>query len=94
MLKGAFTLIASPDGRVTMIPVASPALARAGTGDVLAGLIVGLRAQDLDAFDAAVAGAWIHAQAGLYAADDLGTTASVLAGDVLTSVSDVLSDLE
>jgi hydroxyethylthiazole kinase-like uncharacterized protein yjeF len=94
VLKGAFTLIASPDRRVTMIPVASPALARAGTGDVLAGLITGLRAQGLDAFDAAVAGAWIHAQAGLYAADDLGTTASVLASDVLNSVSDVLSDLE
>jgi ADP-dependent NAD(P)H-hydrate dehydratase / NAD(P)H-hydrate epimerase len=94
VLKGAFTVIASPDGRITMIPVASPALARAGTGDVLAGLIVGLRAQGLDAFDAAVAGAWIHAQAGLYAADDLGTTASVLAGDVLDSVSDVISDLE
>ncbi len=94
ILKGAFTVIASPDGRVTLIPVASPALARAGTGDVLAGLIVGLRAQGLEAFDAAVAGAWIHAQAGLYAADDLGTTASVLAGDVLDSVSDVLTDLE
>jgi NAD(P)H-hydrate epimerase len=94
VLKGAFTVIASPDGRITVIPVASPALARAGTGDVLAGLIVGLRAQGLDAFDAAVAGAWIHAQAGLYAADDLGTTASVLAGDVLNSVSDVISDLE
>lgn len=94
VLKGAFTVIASPDGRMTVIPVASPALARAGTGDVLAGLIVGLRAQGLDAYDAAVAGAWVHAQAGLYAADDLGTTASVLAGDVLNSVSDVLSDLE
>jgi NAD(P)H-hydrate epimerase len=94
ILKGAFTVVASPEGRVTIIPVASPALARAGTGDVLAGLIVGLRAQGLDAFEAAVAGAWIHAQAGLYAADDLGTTASVLAGDVLDSVSDVLSDLE
>lgn len=94
VLKGAFTVIAAPDGRTTVIPVATPALARAGTGDVLAGLIVGLRAQGLDAFEAAVAGAWIHAQAGLYAADDLGTTASVLAGDVLNSVSDVLSDLE
>jgi NAD(P)H-hydrate epimerase len=94
VLKGAFTLIASPDGRCTVIPVASPALARAGTGDVLAGLIVGLRAQGLEAYEAAVAGAWIHAQAGLYAADDLGTAASVLAGDVLNSVSDVISDLE
>jgi len=94
VLKGAFTVIASPDKRVTVIPVASPALARAGTGDVLSGLIVGLRAQGLDPFDAAVAGAWIHAQAGLYAADDLGTTASVLASDVLNSIPDVLSDLE
>ena len=94
VLKGAFTIIAAPDGRITVIPVASPALARAGTGDVLAGLIVGLRAQGLEAFESAVAGAWIHAQAGLYAADDLGTSASVLAGDVLNSVSDVLSDLE
>jgi len=94
VLKGAFTVIASPDERVSVIPVASPALARAGTGDVLAGLIVGLRAQGLDAFDAAVAGAWIHAQAGLYAADDLGTEASVMASDVLNSIPDVLSDLE
>jgi NAD(P)H-hydrate epimerase len=94
VLKGAFTVVAAPDGRTTVIPVASPALARAGTGDVLAGLIVGLRAQGLEAYEAAVAGAWIHAQAGLYAADDLGTTASVLAGDVLNSISDVLSDLE
>jgi len=94
VLKGAFTVIASPDERLTVIPVASSALAHAGTGDVLAGIIVGLRAQGLDAFDAAVAGAWIHAQAGLYAADNLGTTASVLASEVLNSISDVLSDLE
>jgi NAD(P)H-hydrate epimerase len=85
--------VAAPDGRTIVLPVASSALAHAGTGDVLAGLIVGLRAQGLEAFDAAVAGAWIHARAGLYAADDLGTTASVLAGDVLDSVSDVISDL-
>lgn len=94
VLKGAFTVVASPDGRTTVIPVASPALARAGTGDVLAGLIVGLRAQGVEAYESSVAAAWIHAQAGLYAADDLGTTASVLAGDVLNSVSDVISDLE
>jgi hydroxyethylthiazole kinase-like uncharacterized protein yjeF len=93
VLKGAFTVVAAPDGRTVVVPVASSALARAGTGDVLAGLIVGLRAQGLEAFDAAVAGAWIHARAGLYAADDLGTTASVLAGDLLGSISDVISDL-
>lgn len=94
VLKGAFTVIASPDGLTTMIPVASPALAHAGTGDVLAGIIVGLRAQGLDAYDAAVAGAYIHAQAGLLAAEDLGTTASVMASDILNSLVDVMSELE
>lgn len=86
ILKGAFTVVASPDGRTAVIPVATPALARAGTGDVLAGLIVGLRAQGVEAFEAAYAGAWIHAQAGLHAARELGSTAAVLAGDVLRAV--------
>lgn len=94
ILKGAFTVIAAPDGRKTIIPVATPALAHAGTGDVLAGIIVGLLAQGLKAYESAVAGAYIHAQAGLRAADLLGTTASVLAGDVLDCVSDVIAELE
>ncbi len=93
VLKGAFTVVASPDGKTVVIPVATSALARAGTGDVLAGLIVGLRAQEVDAFDAASAGAWIHAQAGLEAARALGNTASVLAGDVLGGVIGVLNNL-
>lgn len=90
VLKGAFTVIAAPDGRAALIPVATPALARAGTGDVLAGLIVGLRAQGLDAYDAARVGAWIHAQAGLGAVENVGAEASVLASDVLDAVADVL----
>ncbi len=94
VLKGAFTVVAAPDGRATLVPIASPALARAGTGDVLAGIIVGLRAQGLDAYSAAVAGAFIHAEAGLIAAEDLGCTASVLAGDVLSSIADIMSRLE
>ena len=93
VLKGAFTLIAAPDGRLTTIPVASPALARAGSGDVLAGVMVGLRAQGLEAYQAAVTGAWIHAQAGLLAAEDLGGSISVLAGDVLEAIPEVLSGL-
>jgi NAD(P)H-hydrate epimerase len=94
VLKGAFTVIAAPDERKTVIPVATPALARAGTGDVLAGLIVGLRAQRVGAYESAIAGAYIHAQAGLHAAEILGTTASVLATDVLDSVPDVIAKLE
>jgi len=93
VLKGAFTVIAAPDGRTAVIPVATPALARAGTGDVLAGLITGFCAQQMEAFEAATAAAWIHAQAGLFAADVLGSTAAVLAGEVLTAVVDVLADL-
>ncbi|MBM3144723.1 MAG: NAD(P)H-hydrate dehydratase [Chloroflexi bacterium] len=93
VLKGAFTVIAAPDGRTMIIPVASPALARAGSGDVLAGLIVGLRAQGVEAFEAAAAGAWIHAQCGLLAADVLGSTAAVIAGDLIGALPDVLADV-
>jgi len=94
VLKGALTVIAEPNGAHCIIPVASAALARAGTGDVLAGIIVGLRAQGLPAYEAAYTGAWIHAQCGLLAEDLLGTSASVLAGDLLDHIPDVLHDLE
>ena len=93
VLKGAFSVIASPDGRTAVVPVATPALARAGTGDVLAGLIVGLLAQGVPAFEAAAAGAWIHAQAGLLAVEQVGNPASVLAGDVLRACIGVLNQL-
>jgi NAD(P)H-hydrate epimerase len=94
VLKGAHTVISAPGGQTTLIPIASPALARAGTGDVLAGLIVGLVAQGVESYPAAVAGSWIHAQAGLVAADFLGSTAAVLAGDVLSAVIDVLAQTQ
>jgi len=94
VLKGAFTVVASPDGAVMTVPVATPALARAGTGDVLAGIITGLRAQKMSAFEAATAGAWIHAQCGLAAYEKLGSLAAVLAGDVLDAIPDVLKYLD
>ncbi len=93
VLKGAFTIVAAPDGKTTVIPVASAALARAGTGDVLAGLIVGLRAQGMDAYSASIAGAWIHAQGGLRAQATLGNSACVLAGDVLHGAVEVLGQI-
>lgn len=94
VLKGAFSVVAEPGGKSVVIPVATPALARAGTGDVLAGLIVGLRAQGVSAFEAAAAGAWIHAQAGVLAEQRLGNTAAVLAGDVLRSIMDVMTEIQ
>jgi ADP-dependent NAD(P)H-hydrate dehydratase / NAD(P)H-hydrate epimerase len=90
VLKGAFTVVAAPDGHATVIPVATSALARAGTGDVLAGIVVGLLAQGIEPYKAAIAGAWIHAQAGLFASDQVGSSASVMAGDVIDSISEVM----
>jgi NAD(P)H-hydrate epimerase len=90
VLKGAFTVVAAPDGRSATLPLATPALARAGTGDVLAGLITGLRAQGLPAFDAACAGVWLHGQAGLRAAALAGGTAGVVAGDLITEIPDLI----
>lgn len=94
ILKGAFTIIAHPDGRAALIPIATPALARAGTGDVLAGLLVGYRAQGLPAYEASVLASYIHARAGLAAARKVGTAASVLAGDVSNAVPLAIAELE
>jgi NAD(P)H-hydrate epimerase len=90
VLKGAHTVVAAPDGQTRVIAVATPALAKAGTGDVLAGMITGLRAQGSPGFEAAWSAAWLHARAGEVAAGYLGSTAGVLAGDVLDAVVDLL----
>jgi len=90
VLKGAFTVIAAPDGRVTVIPFANPGLATAGTGDVLAGAIVGMLAQGLKPFEAAVCGAYLHALAGEIAVQQMGIplqgAAGLLAGDLLLAL--------
>jgi NAD(P)H-hydrate epimerase len=74
LLKGAKTAIANPDGRVTIIPDSTPALARGGSGDVLTGLISGLIAtqhsQDLSLATIVSTAAWWHSQAGILAAHD------------------------
>lgn len=84
VLKGVSTLVAAPDGRVSICSNAPASLSVAGTGDVLAGLIAGLVGQGMPAFEAASAGVWMHGAAatrvgkGLIASDLLGAIKGVL----------------
>jgi ADP-dependent NAD(P)H-hydrate dehydratase / NAD(P)H-hydrate epimerase len=82
LLKGDDTIVASPGGPVAINPAGTPALATAGTGDVLSGLIGALLAKGLRDFEAAALGAFAHALAGRAAADQVGVD-HVMAGDVI-----------
>ena len=92
VLKGAYTVIASPEGRARLSPFANPGLASAGTGDVLAGAIAGLLAQGLPLLDAAALGVYLHGAAGEEVRDDLGATGMV-ASDLLPVLPRVIKDL-
>jgi len=93
ILKGAFTVVAAPDGRCAIEPFATPALARAGTGDVLAGTVGGYLAQGVESWQAAVLGAYAHGRAGELAASEAGAPDSVLAGDVARCLAKSIAEL-
>ncbi len=82
VLKGAYTLSADPQGEMVIGPFANPALATAGTGDVLAGASAGMLAQGLPPYQATQIGAYLHGLAGEMAKGVLGD-AGVVAGDLL-----------
>ena len=81
LLKGAYTIIAAPDGRCTLLPFANPALSTAGSGDVLAGVIVSLLGQGLAPYKAAVLGGYLHGAAGHLAGAEVGE-AGLLAAEI------------
>jgi NAD(P)H-hydrate epimerase len=90
LLKGDDTIVARPDGMVAVSPGGSPALATAGTGDVLSGLIGALLAKRMDAFEAAALGALAHVLAAQAAAARLGAD-HVMAGDVIEGLPEGLT---
>ncbi|MEI7624622.1 MAG: NAD(P)H-hydrate dehydratase [Actinomycetota bacterium] len=85
LLKGDDTLIASPNGRVAISASGTPALATAGSGDVLSGVIGALLAKGMAPFAAACAGAVLHAEAGRIAGEEHGVD-SVIASDVIAAL--------
>jgi hydroxyethylthiazole kinase-like uncharacterized protein yjeF len=90
LLKGAETWIAAPDGRILVNRRASPWLATAGSGDVLTGLICGLLAQAVPAFDAAAIAAWLHGDIGVRAGP--GLTADGMIGYIPLVLRSCLND--
>ncbi|MEO8974087.1 MAG: ADP/ATP-dependent (S)-NAD(P)H-hydrate dehydratase, partial [Ktedonobacteraceae bacterium] len=85
VLKGACTLIVRPDGYMRINWTANPALATAGTGDVLSGMTVGLLAQKLLPFDAASAAVYLHVAASEQVSEKIGHT-GLLASDLLPEI--------
>jgi ADP-dependent NAD(P)H-hydrate dehydratase / NAD(P)H-hydrate epimerase len=85
VLKGDVTVVAAPDGRAAVLDAPNPALATAGSGDVLAGTIAGLLAQGCAPYDAACLGVVLHSLAAARVAAALGS-AGALAGDLLSAL--------
>ena len=93
VLKGGYSVVATPEGELWVAPLANPALAAAGTGDTLAGLIAGFLTQGLAPADAAILGLWVGARAGELARAAIGTL-SLVAGDLPHFIARAIRELE
>ena len=93
VLKGAFTVVAGSEGQIAVVPFATDALAKAGTGDVLAGCILGLLAQGASPFEAAAASAYLHGLSGVLAAQH-GAPRSALASDIVAGLPEAIRQVE
>jgi NAD(P)H-hydrate epimerase len=92
VLKGAYTVVAAPNGPATVCPFSTPALATAGTGDVLAGAIAGLLAQGLVPYEAALCGVYLHGLAGKLVEAQVGNAGAV-ASDLLPMLPRAIQSL-
>ena len=93
VLKGGHSVVATPAGSLWISPAANPALASAGTGDTLAGIIAGFLAQGLAPAAAAILGLWVGARAADLASDALGTL-PMIASDLPLRVAQAIQELE
>jgi len=93
LLKGALSVVANPSGEMGVIPVATSALATAGTGDILSGLISGLCAQGNKAFQASLIGAYIQAKAGEMLDNKHHQTYTATASEILAAIPLVFSSI-
>ena len=93
VLKDSRTLVKAPEGRLMINTTGNAAMAKAGSGDVLAGMITGFMAQHMRPDDAAVLGVYLHGLCGDHARKELGSY-SVLAGDLLKMLGRTLKELE
>jgi len=91
VLKGAQTVVADPQGRVSLNPTGNPSLASGGTGDVLTGLIGGFLAQGLPPWDAARLGVYLHGLTADYLEEVMGERGH-LAGDLLTFFPELMTE--
>jgi NAD(P)H-hydrate epimerase len=94
ILKGANTLVATPQGELYMLPFAHSLLAHGGSGDVLAGLLTGLLAQGMPTTQAACLAVWLHAKSGLLALEKRKHAASVLPSDLIDHLGMAMAELE
>jgi NAD(P)H-hydrate epimerase len=93
LLKGAATLIGSPDRRIYLNHYPNDGMATAGSGDVLAGMIGGLLGQHMDPFDATQLGVYLHSLAGGLAADSRGHR-SMTATDIIENISHAFKEIK
>jgi len=93
VLKGAYSVVATPDGQCKISSIANPGLASAGTGDVLTGTIAGLLAQGLTPLEAAACGVYLHGEAGETVKAEMGN-AGMIAGDLLPALPLVIKQLK
>ncbi len=93
VLKGAGTVIATPQGEIFINSSGNPGMATGGTGDVLTGMIGGFLAQGLPAMQAACLGVYLHGLAGDIAARELGE-ASLIAGDVIEKIPQAMKEIQ